>query len=286
MAAALAGGIIKKCFSLRFAEGPLARQVYNGVISITAAAVLFLWGGVSGCSVFTAVLGIAFGLVTALQQIFNLMAMDLGAWSYTTVIVSLSMLVPALSGALLFGEKLSLMKAFGVILMCVCLVLSVKGKKEAKKATFRWFFYCMMTFLCTGGIGVMQKWHQSTGYREELNAFLLIAFGVSFIYSAAAAAVLARKAKSSGRMEKKAISAGDFAWALALVAGGCCVAVNNKLNMYLSGVMDSAVFFPLVNGGGLVLTVFAALLLFRERLTIRQWVGVGAGIAAVVFLCL
>ena len=70
-----------------------------------------------------------------------------------------------------------------------------------------------------------------------------------------------------------------------MVAGGVCVAVNNKLNLYLSGVMDSAVFFPIVNGGGLVLATLAAVLLFREKLSKKQWIGVAFGIASVVFLC-
>ena len=71
-----------------------------------------------------------------------------------------------------------------------------------------------------------------------------------------------------------------------MVVSGACVAVNNKLNLYLSGVIDSAIFFPVVNGGGLVLTTLAALVFFRERLTKVQWIGVGIGIVSVVFLCI
>ena len=70
-----------------------------------------------------------------------------------------------------------------------------------------------------------------------------------------------------------------------MVINGACVAVNNKFNLYLSGVMDSAIFFPIVNGGGLVLTTLAAVLLFKERLSVKQWIGVAFGIISVVFLC-
>lgn len=70
-----------------------------------------------------------------------------------------------------------------------------------------------------------------------------------------------------------------------MIVSGACVAVNNKFNLYLSGVMDSAVFFPVVNGGGLVLTTLAAVLLFKEKLSKKQWIGVVLGIASVVFLC-
>ena len=70
-----------------------------------------------------------------------------------------------------------------------------------------------------------------------------------------------------------------------MLVNGICVAINNKFNLYLSGVMDSAVFFPIVNGGGLVLTTLAAVLLFREKLSKKQWVGIVLGITSVVFLC-
>ena len=71
-----------------------------------------------------------------------------------------------------------------------------------------------------------------------------------------------------------------------IAVGGGCVAVNHKLNLFLSGVMDSAVFFPIVNGGGLVLATIAALIIFREKLTKKQWCGVVIGTISVLCLCL
>lgn len=70
------------------------------------------------------------------------------------------------------------------------------------------------------------------------------------------------------------------------VFGGVGVALNNQINLYLSGVVDSAVFFPIVNGGGLILITAAWVVLFRKRLAVRQWIGLGLGIAATMLLCL
>ena len=73
---------------------------------------------------------------------------------------------------------------------------------------------------------------------------------------------------------------------LVIIFRGICTAANHKLNLFLSGVMDSAVFFPLVNGGGLVLVTLSALIIFRERLSVKQWISVALGIASVLCLCL
>ena len=80
---------------------------------------------------------------------------------------------------------------------------------------------------------------------------------------------------------------GRTAWRLLaiMLASGVCVAANNKYNLYLSGVMDSAVFFPIINGGGLILTTLAAVVMFGERLSKKQWIGIALGIASVIFLC-
>ncbi len=72
---------------------------------------------------------------------------------------------------------------------------------------------------------------------------------------------------------------------LLLMVNGVCVAVNHKLNLYLSGIIDSAVFFPVVNGGGLILTTLSAVFLFREKLSRRQWVGLVLGMLATFCLC-
>ena len=70
------------------------------------------------------------------------------------------------------------------------------------------------------------------------------------------------------------------------IALGVMSAINHRLNLYLSGVMPSAVFFPIVNGGGLVLTTLSAVLLFKERLGKRQWLGVALGVLSVLCLCI
>ena len=130
----------------------------------------------------------------------------------------------------------------------------------------------------------MQKIHQSSEYKTELNSFLTIAFVVAALACFFAAAIVKKK-DDTDNTPAKANKKEAILMLLLMVISGVCVAANNKFNLYLSGVMDSAVFFPIVNGGGLVLTTLAAVLLFRERLSKRQWVGVFLGIISVVFLC-
>ena len=286
LAAALGGSIAKKYYldkTTTLAGG----FVFNAVSCLSAAVVLLCWGGFGTSSVFTIVLGVVFGAVTALQGITNIAALQVGPMSYTSVIISFSTLISALSGAMFFNESLSWAHILGIALMLASFVLAAKSDGDEKKANSKWLFLCLIAFAATGAIGIMQKVHQSSGYRGELNAFLIIAFVASAVLCALFAYLLKRRECRLADAKEKGNKSKMQAWFLLgiMIASGACGAVNNKFNLYLSGVMDSAVFFPIVNGGGLVLTTLAAVLLFREKLSKKQWVGVVFGIASVVFLC-
>lgn len=282
MAAALGATVVKKMYTERD-ERLSGSFLYTAVGSLVAAVVLFLWGGMGSASTFTVLLGIVFGSVTALQSVTNMLALQTGPLSYTSVIISFSTLLSAFSGVLFFDETIGAFQIVGILLMLVSFVLANGKDASGKHANVKWLLLCIVAFFATGVIGILQKVHQGSEFRGELNAFLIIAFAVSALFSAVAFGIL------RCRDHKRKVEAPHMAvylFASLMILNGAFVAVNNKLNLYLSGVMDSAVFFPLVNGGGLVLTTLTALLIFRERLTGKQWVGVGFGIASVIFLCL
>lgn len=277
--------IIKKFLTSRYENNTFSQQVFIAITSLVSALVLLVLADDLNASLFTVLLALAFGIITALQSVFFLQAMAYGPFSYTSVIVSLSMLIPTLSGAIFWNETIAPIQIVGILLMVGCFVLSVKFYGEEKKASLKWLLLCMAAFICTGAIGIMQKIHQSSSHREELDAFLIISFLFSFAYSTASWAIFTIKKHGQAKTSANKPSVLNWLPILLMVVSGGCIAANNKLNLYLSGVMDSALFFPLVNGVGLILTSLAAFILFREHLTKRQWVGLALGIAAVLCLC-
>lgn len=285
MGAALATSISRKYYSQKSAGGFMPTLVFSAGSSLLAALVLVLWGGVESLSLFTVGLGLLFGLIMTGQGIAMLKALEIGPMSYTTVIVSFSTLISALSGVAFFGESIGVWQWVGIALMLASFLLAVKEDSQEKSASFRWLIFCGITFLCTGGIGLMQKIHQTSAYKAEINAFLIVAFVSACLGSCLAGLWISKKEKTTFLEHDEN---GKVRWVLVAIAlfSGIVTAINHKLNLYLSGVMDSAVFFPIVNGGGLVLTTVAAVLLFKEKLTKRQWLGVAIGILSVLCLCL
>lgn len=283
LGAGLVGSVLRKYFCQKNNLGISGGYLFNSICSFVAAMVLMLWGGIDSISLYTILMGTLFGLLTALQGITNLLALQTGPLSYTSVIISFSTVISALSGVMFFGESMDVAHIVGIILMLISFIFAADKNSDDKKATVKWMIFCLIAFWATGFIGVMQKIHQNSNYKDQLNLFLVVAFGVSALSCAIIAVFTSKKSKmaNNSRLNKKLW----LPMVVIMIISGICVAVNNKFNLYLSGVMESAVFFPIVNGGGLILTIVSALLIFRERLSKKQWIGLIFGILSVVFLC-
>lgn len=280
--AALAGTICKKYYTDHRGAGMQSAARFSVLNSLAAVVVLLCFGGLTAPSAFTVLLGIAFGATVAIQGIANLAALGCGPMSFTTVIVSFSTLISALSGVLFFDESIVWAQIVGIVLMLASFVLAVKPDRSGKRVSLKWILLSLLAFAANGGIGIMQKVHQSSVYKSELNAFLVIAFLSSALICAGCAIPFGKR---SVKPAEKVPARLGWQMPAVMLISGVCVALNHQFNLYLSGVMDSAVFFPIVNGGGLVLTTVAAVLLFKEKLTKLQWLGVVLGIVSVVFLC-
>lgn len=286
LAAFLWSGLVRTYYSKHVSDSISGYHLFNAASSLVCGLTLLaLSGGDFRSSAYTVLMALLFGVITAVQQIANSAALSIGPWSYTSVIISMSTVITALSGVMFFGEQLKATQMIGIVLMVCCLVLSVKKDEEEKKKSMRWFLLSLAACIGCGGIGIMQKIHQTSSHRQELTMFLIIAFICSFVFSAVNLLMgkLRGKEKDQPMFIRKASPAllgGVF------VAAGVGVALNNLINLYLSGVVDSAVFFPIVNGGGLILITAASVVCFREKLAVRQWTGLGLGIAATLLLCM
>ena len=285
MAANLTSQITKNSFVKKYASAA-DKYLFIAFGGLVSVAVLFLFGGIKTLSLFTFLTACGFGALTLIQSYFMLRAYDSGSFAYTSVIVSLSTIIPAFSGAIFWNETLYPAQIAGIVLLVLCFVLCVGKDKEKKQMSVKWLIYVFLAFLSTGFIGVMQKVHQSSAYAGELNGFLII----SFLISALAAGICAVIAVKRGAEKQKAPKdngekpAKGFVYPLLIVLSGVGVALNNVINLYLSGKVDSAVFFPIVNGGGLILVTLCAVVLYREKLSVKQWAGIAVGIISVVLL--
>lgn len=277
----LAYTVLRNQFSKKHVRTQADFYLFNAATSAVSFAVLLLFcRGMARPSAFTLLMGAGFGILTALAAVLTLCALQIGPLSYTTLLTAFSAVIPAVSGRLFWSERLSAGQGFGIALMLVSIFLSVKRGEDQNGASPRWLLFSLGAFLSGGLIGLMQKIHQSSPHKGELNAFLLVAFAVSAVLSLAAAAAVRTRLPADRKSLRFSFSVGPIA-----VFSGVCIALANQINLFLSGAMPSAVFFPVVNGVGLILAVLASSVFFHEKPTRRQWAGLAVGTVSVLLVC-
>lgn len=237
-------------------------------VCILAFGVLTLGGSIS---LYTVLLGLLFGVVTAMSNLYKMLALSKGPMHLTLLITTSSMIIPTLSGVF-FGEKISLLKLLCVFVLIYFIYLSL-GKVKGEKVNKSWVLCCALAFVLIGAIGVIQKVHQSSAHRTELSGFLFISFIVSLIIS-----YIRIKEKKEFKIEGKQII-------LACICGVCTFAMN-YINLKLSGVLPSQLFFPLVNGSTIILSSVMSVVVFKEHLSKKQAVGLIGGITSLVAICI
>lgn len=234
----------------------------------------------SAPSVFTVLLGMFFGGLTMAGSLAYMKALSVGPVSYTELINRSSMIIPAFSGAIFWNEDLNVWHIVAVALLLVCFVLSSSSKSDDKKANVRWIIFAFLSFAFTGSIGVTQKIQGNSDFSAESGWFLVIAMLTAALISAI---LWLYNTKGDFKEDRKEILKPKL-WAMFIYIG-FVIAFTNKINLYLSNAMPSIIFFPLINGGNLILIALAGFIIFKEKLSLKQSVGMIFGLGAVLLLC-
>jgi glucose uptake protein GlcU len=60
--------------------------------------------------------------------------------------------------------------------------------------------------------------------------------------------------------------------------------VSNLLNTFLAGALDSAIFFPAINIGSIVMSTVFGLIFYKEKLTKKDFIILGLGALAILLV--
>lgn len=243
------------------------------VISLIILVMIII--GKETISAFTLIYGIIFGIVTSISGIFKFKALSSGEMSFTVIFISASMMIPAFLGALFWNESLSLQKVIGtLIIIAASYFASAHGRKKFERG---WLIYCILAFLSMGAIGLIQKLQRNSNYSSEANSFLFVAFITAFILCFVLTVILSKKENFSFKLPIKR----DLVCTL---SAGSLLCFSNIVNLYLAGVLQSVLLFPVQNGGSTVLSIVIAIVIFHEKPTKRQTIAMVIALIALAML--
>lgn len=248
--------------TLIFATGSLVLLVVN----------VFSFNGIS---LFTVLVALIYGVMLLCAQWFYTIALSNGKTAVCVTIYSFGFLIPTLSGAIFWNEKITVFGTLGILMVIPVILISGISKKSngEKKSVKAYLLPLLIAMLCSGGLGVVQKVQQKSEYANQTNAFILIAFIFCFVVSLLF--FLALK-KGEDPIQRK-----NF---LSCTAIGAFFSTCNLLNTYLAGKLDSAIFFPILNIGGILLSSVLGIIIYKERLTKKDISVLLLAIAAIVLV--
>ena len=270
----------KNIFSNHFSKtklNTLSDAIMFNIICSIGSLVFCLFMPLGEISSYSFLMAVLFSFTTTGLLVFLLLAMKSGPMSYSMLFSYLGMIISTVFGIIYNRQSVSSLQIAGFVLMIVTFWLGT-DKSANDKFSFKWLFYSVMSFISCGFLGVIQLLHQSSPYKDEINVFMVVSFIASIVLSV----VIFAFCKKGER--KEAYSLIKSSMTIVGMVSGVFYGAVNIINLGLSGRMPAIIFFPVVNGGVLVLSSLAAIMLFREKPTVKQAVGIISGILAVCLL--
>ncbi len=207
--------------------------------------------------------------------IFSHLSLVSGPLSITSLVNSFAMIVPMAFGIVFYNESITLALAFGFLLLVISLFL-MNEKKSEEKVTLKWLVYVGLAFIGNGMFSVVLSLCQRRFGGENDNQIMVIAMFVSAVLILGISAVKERKES------KKAFC---YGWHRA-AATGCLNGGANLCTLLLMRTMSISLISPISSGGSVVLSGLVGIFNYKERLSVKQCIGIAFGTLAVVLLSL
>ena len=211
------------------------------------------------------------GTCTGILYLVGLLLVQLNIQKNGVVLSSifqkLGLIVQVLISIIFFNEQPQLIQVLGIII-CLVAVVMINFEKGQRAVQFKLGLFLIL--LSSGFCDVMSKIHEEMGNPALADHFLFYTFGVAMILCIALIIV------------KKEL----FGWKDILF--GILLGIPNyfSASFLLKALNDIAavIVFPTFSVATVVVISMTGLLVFKEKLSKKQWIGMGLILVALVFL--
>ncbi|WP_454802542.1 EamA/RhaT family transporter [Mucilaginibacter phyllosphaerae] len=224
-------------------------------------------------------LGIYAGLGFLLPVLFMVMATSIRVAGIvrTDVAQRLSLFIPLLASFLLFGDQLNALKVIGLVIGFAAILCSIPWQKKTanRKVVSNAWIYLLMVFFGIGIIDILFKQvaaFKAVPYTTSLFLIYILSFIVALVILVVR--IIAKKTKFSWPHI-------GFGWILGIANFGN-ILFYLKAHKALSGTPSTV--FSAMNIGVIALGTLVGLVVFNERLSILNKIGVALALVAIVVI--
>lgn len=219
---------------------------------------------------------------------FSFLAIANGSLSLTSLVLQFSLIIPTFYGILFLQEETDFFLFAGIALLVASIVLvniPVGEKKEKNaeteqtaknqnKTTWKWALFALLMFIGNGGCSTVQKMQQIHFNGLYKSEFMIVALIITTVALVVISLFTERKEMLP------ALKKGVGYYAVYGVANG----ISNLIVLLLATKMSSSIVYPVLSAGGIVITSFVSVFVYKEKMNLFQKIGLILGVLAIVAL--
>ena len=265
--------ISKKIYGAKTQNGA---YLFSAISSLVAALFFVLSSGFKfsyskEAFLYSVLFAVSYGAAT----LCSFLAIANGPLSLSSLMLSYSTALPAVYGVAFLDEKLKTHMVIGLVLLCVSLFfVNYEKSSEKKTITLKWAVFAFAAFFGNGACSIVQKVQQINCDKMYKNEFMIVALLMVSVVLTVAAVV-----KEKGSIVTN-LGCG-FPWYTS------CGVANGLVNLFvliLATRMPASIMFPLISAGGIVASMLVALFVYKEKLSVYQYIGVVLALPSIVLL--
>ena len=223
----------------------------------------------------------AIGLGFLFIAIFNVMALTAqrNGLSVASVASKMSVVIPIIFGLFFYNESLGWQKALGIVLALLAVYLASYKAKTDQRFSIKTLWLPIILFLGSGTIDTSIKYIETTYLAD--NGIPIFSATIFFIAGVIGIGLLSAKA-----IQKQ------FTFDPKSIVSGVILGVVNYYSIYTllkalnAENFESSTIFTVNNVAIVMLTTLIGLLLFKERLLTKNWIGIGIAVLSSMLVAL
>lgn len=263
-------GVMRKVYDNKVNGG---LYFFNMLSALTSLLFFVITSGGMNFESEVLVYSFLFAVSYCTHLVFSLLAIKWGSLSFTSLMISFSLIMPTMYGVIFLNENVGKGFYLGLLFLIVSLIM-ITGKSEKVPITLKWIIAAIFTLVTNGMCTIIQKIQQVKFVGAYKNEFMIYALVIVMVCMVGLSMI---------KEHNKIIYYAKKGYIPALLCG-IFYALVNLYVMILSGRMNTSVMFPLISAGGIVVTYLISKFVFKEDLSKKQFWGLILGICSVIFL--
>ncbi len=256
-------------------------QLAAGLLSLISLFIV----GFYGFNVETFLCALAAAILFALDLFSGIQAVKGTTLVVCNMFATGGLFIPCILGIFLFDEPMGVWQWFGLAAFIVAIYfLSAKKEKSEKSFSVKTLMMLLLSLLSNGLVMVVQKYFAILVPDGNVSLYSALTFGLNslILYVGMGICILNKKKTSPSEVVKVEPLPNTLLICGALLA--IALFVINILVTYMASTVPSVILFTVSSAISIMITCLVGMVVFKEKLTVKNAVGLVLGFISIVMV--